>query len=186
MFPRGTVSLVAACTLLVLLAGPCAAQTQPPSQPQPAPDLSQVPLSLDRIREGVLREQKLNIPFLAPDTPVFRVHVEENGIKLSDYWKIGPDTAVGRNVRPPFASAWHNEFINMTTPKQQVAASAFGLFGNPGMPVGMPVLEISKAIQKAWRNYQLERIRKQIQDELAQIEENRRRQPEKPQPPPPQ
>ena len=179
MFPRGVTSLVVACTLLVLSAGPCAAQT--PTTPAPAqasppqPDASELPVSLDRIREGVLREQKLNIPFLSPDTPVFRTHVEE-GFKLGDYWKILPDTAVGKNVRPPFASTWHNEFMNMTTPKQQVAASAFGIFGNPAMPVGAPMLEINNAIKAAWRNYQLERLRKQIQDELAQIEENRRRQ----------
>jgi hypothetical protein len=175
MSTRGVASLI----VLSLLAAPCAGQTQTPAQQPEQPDLSQVPISLDRIREGVLHEQTLNIPFLSPDTPVFRVHVEEKGLKLEDYWKTRPDTAVGRDVRPPFASTWHNEFMRMVTPKDQVAASAFGLFGNPAYPIGAPALAINDAIKKAWRNYQLERIRKQIQDELQQIEENRKRQPER-------
>jgi hypothetical protein len=187
MFCRGVVSLLVWCTLLA----PCAAQTQTqtPAPPPAQPDLSQVPLSLDRIREGVQREQKLNIPFLNPDTPVFHVHVEENGLKLGDYWKVGPDTAVSRDVRSPYASNWHHEFLSMVTPTQRmgVGTSPFGIFGNPVYPVGVPVLPISSAIKSAWRNYQLDRIRKQIADELKEIEENRRRQPEKPTvPPPPQ
>lgn len=199
MSARGAVSLLVSCTVLLSAAAPCGAQTQAqtqtpaststqqPQQPQ-QPDLSQVPLSLNRIREGVLREQKLNIPFLAPDTPVFRVHVEEEGLKLSDYWKVMPDTAVSRDVRPYFASTWHHEFMSMVTPKQQIAASPFGLFGNPVYPVGAPVLAINNAIKSAWRNYQLERVRKQIADELKQLEENRQRRPETPDKPekPPQ
>lgn len=174
MFLRGPVSLVVGslfvtCMLLALSAGPGAAQTQA----MPQPDLSNVPLSLDRIREGVLREQKLNIPFLNPDTPVFRMRVEE-GFKLDDYWKGPRETAVSPKVRLPIASTWHNEFLRMTSPN-----------GQPNYPIGPNLLEIGSAIKKAWRNYQLEQIRKQIEDELKQIEENRRRQPERPTTPPP-
>ena len=35
----------------------------------------------------------------------------------------------------------------MTTPKQHIAASPFGLFGNPVHPVGPPVLAIAKALK---------------------------------------
>jgi hypothetical protein len=163
---------------MCVLAIPLAVRAQSPQQPAStnSEDGSKLPVSLDRIREGIQRDPQLKIDFLDPNIPLFRVSVHEKGLKLEDYWKIGPDTAVSRDVRPPFASTWHNEFLNMTTPKQQIAASAFGLFGNPAMPVGPPVLAIGSALKKVFSNAERGRIRRQIQEELKQIEATRSQQ----------
>jgi hypothetical protein len=159
---------------MCVLAIPPAVRAQSPQQPAStdSEEGSKLPVSLDRIREGIQRDPKLKIDFLDPNIPLFRVSVHEKGLKLEDYWKIGPDTAVSRDVRPPFASTLHNEFLNMTTPKQQIAASAFGLFGNPTMPLGPPVLAIGSALKKVFSNAERGRIRRQIQEELKQIEAN--------------
>lgn len=157
---------------MCLLAIPIAVHAQS-TQPQ---DGSKLPVSLDRIREGVQREPKLKIDFLDPNIPLFRISVHEKGLKLEDYWKIGPDTAVSRDVRPSFASTWHHEFLSMTTPKQHIAASPFGIFGNPVHPVGLPVGEITTALKKAFSNAERGRIRRQIQEELKTIEANKSQQ----------
>jgi hypothetical protein len=167
-------------------AHPASAQT-PPTQnpssqesakPNPAldpPDISRIPLSLDRIRREVEREPRLRIDFTASGVPLYRISVQERVLKLEDYWKVRPDTAVSRDIRASYASNWHHEFLSMVTPKQQIAASPFGIFGNPVHPVGVPGLTIGNAIGRAWQSYELEQIRRQIQDELKQIEENQRR-----------
>lgn len=153
--------------------------TSPPTPPTPptpstsgGDEGSKLPVSLDRIREGIQREPRLKLDFLDPSIPLFRISVEEKPLKLEDYWKVMPDTAVSRDVRPSFASTWHHEFQSMTTPKQHIAASPFGIFGNPVHPVGPPVLEITKGIKQALSNAQRGRIRRQIQEELKQIEAN--------------
>ena len=157
--------------------------TQQPAAQQPAAQPAsssegdtKLPVSLDRIREGLQHESKLRMDFLDPSIPLFRVAVQEKGLKLSDYWKVAPDTAVSRDVRPPFASTWHNEFLRMTTPQQQIGASAFGIFGNPQYPVGPPVLAITSALKKGVSNMERSRIRAQIQEELKEIDANNARQ----------
>jgi hypothetical protein len=161
-----------------------AQSAQPASQSTPAAegeDGSKLPVSLDRIRQGVQRDPKLKIDFLDPDIPLFRISVQEKPLALEDYWKIGPDTAVSRDVRPSFASTWHHEFLSMSTPKQHIAASPFGIFGNPVHPIGPPVLEITSAIKQAFRNAERGRIRRQIQEELKAIEANTPQQTQQPQ-----
>jgi hypothetical protein len=153
-------------------ATPQPATPQPATQPSESEDGSKLPVSLDRIREGVQREPKLKIDFLDPNIPLFRISVNEKPLKLEDYWKIGPDTAVSRDVRTYHASTWHHEFLNMTTPKQHIAASPFGIMGNPMFPVGPPIFAISSALKKAFSNMERGRIRRQIQEELKQIETN--------------
>jgi hypothetical protein len=166
------------CVLAIPPAVHAQSTQQPATQPAAPPasegeDGSKLPVSLDRIREGIQREPKLKLDFLDPTIPLFRISVNEDPIKLEDYWKIGPDTAVSRDVRPYHASAWHNEFLNMTTPKQHIAASPFGIMGNPALPIGAPVLAISSALKKALSNMERGRIRRQIQEELKAIEANK-------------
>jgi len=158
---------------MCIAAIPSAVHAQPAAPNEPG---AQLPVSLDRIREGLQREPVLTLDFLDPTIPLFRTSVTEKGLKLEDYWKIGPDTAVSRDVRPSFASMWHHEFLSMTTPKQQIAASAFGIFGNPIHPVGPPVLPIAKAIKGLLSNAERGRIKRQIQEELKQIEANQAQQ----------
>jgi hypothetical protein len=173
---------------MCILAIPPAVHAQSPTQPAAQPtqaaegeDGPKLPVSLERIREGIQRNPKLKIDYLDPTIPLFRTSVNEKGLKLKDYWKIGPDTAVSRDVRPSFASAWHHEFLSMTTPKQQIAASAFGIFGNPLHPVGPPVLEITKALKSVFSNAERGRIKRQIQEELKLLEANKSQQTSQPQ-----
>jgi hypothetical protein len=149
-----------------------AAQQTSSSSARGGDDGSKLPVSLDRIREGIQREPKLKIDFLDPDIPLFRISVQEKALALEDYWKIGPDTAVSRDVRPSYASTWHHEYLSMVTPKQQIAASPFGIFGNPVHPVGPPILEIGKAFKQMFSNGERGRIRRQIQEELKALEAN--------------
>jgi hypothetical protein len=184
-------ALAFAWAFMCVLAIPPAvhAQSAQPAHPaKPAQSASsegedgpKLPVSLDRIREGVQRTPKLKIDYLDPSIPLFRTSVTEKGLKLSDYWKIGPDTAVSRDVRPSFASTWHHEFLSMTIPKQQIAASAFGIFGNPIHPVGPPALEITKALKSVFSNAERGRIKRQIQAELKEIEANKSQQASQPQ-----
>src|SRR5689334_1049163 len=119
-------ALAVAGAIMCVLAIPSAVHAQSSQQPATSSESdTKLPVSLDRIREGLEHEPKLRIDFLDPSIPLFRVAVQETGLKLSDYWKVAPDTAVSRDVRPPFASTWHNEFLRMTTPQQQIGASAF-------------------------------------------------------------
>ena len=177
-------ALAIAGAFMCVLSIPPAVHAQSTQQPAAAAasasapqgeDGSKLPVSLDRIREGIQRNPQLKLDFLDPTIPLFRVSVHENGLKLEDYWKIGPDTAVSRDVRPPFASTLHNEFLRMTTPMQQVAASPFGIFGNPMYPVGPPVLAITSALKKGFSNMERGRIRRQIQEELKELDANNAR-----------
>jgi hypothetical protein len=162
-----------------------AQSTQPSSQPAPAQqtsptaaaegeDGSKLPVSLDRIREGIQRDPKLKLDFLDPNIPLFRIHVQEIAIKLSDYWKVGPDTAVSRDVRPSHASRWHHEFLSMVTPKDYLATAP--LIANPIHPVGIPVLPVAGAIKQYLSNRERGRIRRQIQEELKTIDANKSQQ----------
>jgi hypothetical protein len=172
-------ALVVVGALMCVVAIPSAVHAQSPTSPtaQPATtdseDGSKLPVSLDRIREGLQRQPKLRIDFLDPSIPLFRTSVHHKGLQLSDYWKFGPDTAVSKSIGAPFASTWHHEFISMTTPDQAIAASPFGLFGNPVHPIGPPVGEITSALKSAFSNMQRGRIRRQIQAELKEIEANK-------------
>jgi hypothetical protein len=148
-------------------------QTSPPPATE-GDDGAKLPVSLDRIREGIQREPKLKIDFLDPNIPLFRIHVQENAIKLEDYWKVGPDTAVSRLVRPSHASRWHHDFLTMTTPKDYLATVPMA--GNPVHPVGPPILAISKALKTVMSNVERGRIRRQIQEELKAIEANQAQQ----------
>lgn len=182
------------------LASPSAVRAQPasgsPSQPIPpvtrqAPsqppnageDDSPLPVSLDRIREGLQREPALKLDFLDPDIPLFRTSVQERVLTLEDYWKIGPETAVSRLVRPSHASRWHHEFLSVVTPKDYLATVP--MQGNPVHPVGPPVMEISNALKKVFSNIERGRIRRQIQEELKLIEANNAEQDQEQQAPAP-
>jgi hypothetical protein len=174
-------ALALAGALMCALAIPSSVHAQSSTQKTPAADGddgSKLPVSLERIRDGVQRDSKLKIDFLDPDVPLFRVHVHENSIELEDYWKVGPDTAVSRMVRPSHASRFHHEFLQMVTPTDYLATVPMA--GNPVHPVGPPILEISKGIKKILNDRERGRIKRQIQDELKQIEANNAQSPRQP------
>lgn len=134
-------------------------------------DTSKLPVSLDRIRQSLQHESKLTLQAIDPTLPVFRTSVQQTPLKLEDYWKIGPDTAVPDYVRPFFASQLHYDFLRMTA-KENVATDPFGAFGNPLQPVGPPVLPIVNGIKKGLSNIKRGRIKRQIEAELKAIEGN--------------
>jgi hypothetical protein len=134
-------------------------------------DTSTLPVSLDRIRQGVQRESKLTLESIDPDIPVFRTSVRQTPLKLEDYWKIGPDTAVADYVRPFFASQLHYDYIKMSA-RENVATDPFGSFGNPLQPMGPPVLPIVNGITKGLSNIKRGRIKRQVEAELKAIEAN--------------
>jgi hypothetical protein len=128
-------------------------------------------VSLDRIRQGVQRESTLTLESIDPNIPVFRTSVRQTTLKLEDYWKIGPDTAVADYVRPFFASQLHYDFMKMSA-KENVATDPFGSFGNPLQPMGPPVLPIINGITKGLSHIKRGRIKRQIEAELKAIEAN--------------
>lgn len=150
-------------------AGPEPARPQAEAKPAEVIDTSKLPVSLDRIRQSVQRESKLTLESIDPTVPVFHTSVRQTPLKLEDYWKIGPDTAVADYVRPFFASQLHYDFIKMTA-RENVATDPFGSFGNPLQPMGPPVLPIINGITKGLSNIQRGRIKHQIEAELKAIE----------------
>jgi hypothetical protein len=147
------------------------ARPQADAKPAEVIDTAKLPVSLDRIRERVQRESKLTLELIDPNIPVFRTSVQQTPLKLEDYWKIGPDTAVADYVRPFFASQLHYDFIKMSA-RENVATDPFGSFGNPLQPMGPPVLPIIKGITKGLSNIKHGRIECQIEAELKAIEAN--------------
>jgi hypothetical protein len=152
-------------------AGPATARPPADGKPAEISDASKLPVSLDRIRQGVQRESKLTLESIDPSIPVFRTSVQQTPLKLEDYWKIGPDTAVAAYVRPFFASQLHYDYIKMSA-RENVATDPFGSFGNPLQPMGPPVLPIINGITKGLSNIKRGRIKRQIEAELKAIEAN--------------
>jgi hypothetical protein len=168
------------------------------AKPAEVIDASKLPVSLDRIRQRLQHESKLTLESIDPNIPVFRTSVRQTPLKLEDYWKIGPDTAVADYVRPFFASQLHYDFTKMSA-RENVATDPFGSFGNPLQPMGPPVLPIINGLTKGLSNIKRGRIKRQVEAELkaadvnhaapedsleeAQPEDAKKSSPAKPQPP---
>jgi hypothetical protein len=91
----------------IALAAPAAAQSQ--GQPvSPAPQ-SQLPTSVENVREGLSREPVLQLD--AP--PVFRIEVTE---RRPRYWDM--QSPFHFTFEPQAGGSWHNQFLAMTTPDE--------------------------------------------------------------------
>ena len=150
-------------------AGPAPARPQADATPAEVIDTSKLPVSLDRIRQRLQRESTLTPQSIDPNVPVFRTSVQQTPLKLEDYWKIGPDTAVADYVRPFFASQLHYDYMKMSA-RESVATDPFGSFGNPLQPMGPPVLSIINGISKGRSHIKRGRIARQIEAELKAID----------------
>ena len=96
-----------AMVLTIALATPVAAQ--PPTPPAPPAPPAQLPTSVENVREGLSREQVLQLE--AP--PVFRIEVTE---RRPRYWDM--QSPFHFTFEPGGGARWHNEFLAMTTPSE--------------------------------------------------------------------
>jgi hypothetical protein len=98
---------------------PPPADPQRPAQP-PVVNVDELPISVERIQEGLQREPVLN---LIPSRPLFRIEV----IEVRPRWfDVEIDWTEGRRGLPtPRTPVWHSEFLGMVTPRE---AQSFGAF----------------------------------------------------------
>jgi hypothetical protein len=94
-------------------------EAEAPAAPAPV-NVDELPISVDRIQQGLEREPVLN---LVPSQPVFRVEV----IQLRPRWfDTEIDWTDGRRGMPvPTVPQWHSQFLSMVTPPQALPFGAF-------------------------------------------------------------
>jgi hypothetical protein len=146
-----------------------AQQTQTPAAQTPTTNVDKLPISLDRIREQLAREPVFSENLLrALDIPVFRVETRSDLVFKPDpnYWK---DTDVGANVRPN-VNKWDYDLQKMMNPN---LPSGYGP-GGGGVDVLPAIESLVSGIRNGFRNQSAAATRRQIQEELRQINEQRR------------
>jgi hypothetical protein len=160
------------------------APTPPPQSSQSTPavaDIDKLPISIDRIREQLEREPTLSIDFLAAaGVPVFRTETRSDLVLRFDgeYWRLDKDNNVDPNARPS-VNRWHYDFVKMTNPD---LPTGYGPGGGINI---LPGIQAAFSALKNMRDeHERERVRQQIQDELREIEDARRRAGLPPTPPP--
>lgn len=131
-------------------------KSQPSQQPSPTEASS---VSLDRIREGVMRKSHIELPDFG--VPTFRVEVSQDMIKMQDEWR--KKNAVGDYVRGPYFSNYHQDFLTSASVTGRPPVSAFGL----------PIDQLIGGLKKGFRDREAARVRAQVQAELDQIDPNR-------------
>lgn len=122
------------------------------------------PASLERIREGVMRSERITLPDFG--VPTFHVEVAQDTIKLQDQWR--KTNAVGDYVRSPYFSNYHQDFL-----------TASSVTGRPPVAngFGIPVGALISGLKKGFRDREASRIRAQIQQELDEIDPTRANRP---------
>jgi hypothetical protein len=143
--------------------------TQTPPAPTPTTDVDKLPISLDRIREQLSHDPVFSENLLrALDIPVFRVETHSDIVFRPDpnYWK---DTDVGSYVRP-HTNKWDYDLQKMMNPN---LPTGYGP-GGGGVDVLPAIQSLFTGIRNGFRNQSAEATRKQIQEELRQINEQRR------------
>jgi hypothetical protein len=154
-------------SVLLLAVFASTAGAQQPQQPQ-QPDVDKLPISLDRIREQLAREPVFSENLLrALDIPVFRVETHGDIVFRPDpnYWK---DNNVGEFVRP-MVNRWDYDLQKMMNPN---LPTGYGPGG--GVDVLPAIQSFFSGIRTGFRNRDAAATRKQIQEELRQINEQRR------------
>ena len=102
-----------------------AVPAQPQSTQHDAPaadkdiDVQALPISLERIGEGLERTQVIDLDALRP---TFRVQI----VGTRPRWTLGIDwLGTEEGFKPPAGTPWHSQYLNMVTPAQ---ARSFGAF----------------------------------------------------------
>jgi hypothetical protein len=129
---------------------------KPPAKTQKPATADALPVSLDRIREGVMRDSRITLPDFG--VPTFRISVEQQTIKIPG--QFDKTNAVGDYVRGQYFSNAHQEFLDMSSPSGRPVVT----------PGGIPVLGLVSALKRGFRDREAARIRAQIRDELSQID----------------
>jgi hypothetical protein len=153
--------------LTLVPVGPATAQTTT-AQPVQA-DIDKLPVSLDRIRERLEQEPTLSIDFF--DTlgvPVFRTETRSDLVLHfdKDYWDMSGDPNTWAR---PTVNKWHYDFQKMVNPTPGGFGPGTGLDVLPG------IMSVINGFKEARNDRERERVRQRIQDELQQIEDNKRR-----------
>jgi hypothetical protein len=184
---RCTAAIVTAAWLLVS-AGPAAAQATPPA---PEPAASELPVSIDRIREALARTPETRITM--PRPPDFVVEMDGRLPRIEDF--ITNESL--RSTAALTAAVTHQEFLSMVTPPE---ARSFGAFSPSELAVvaatsigfAYAASTLPGLVRQAWRDRQTEKARKEVQAVLAELERNNRARasadpppPGTPAPPPP-
>src|SRR5689334_7154687 len=146
-----------------------AQQTQTPPAQTPTTNVDKLPISLDRIREQLAREPVFseNLLHALHDIPVFRVEARSDVVFKPDpnYWK---DNDVGAYVRPT-VNRWDYDLQKMMNPN---LPNGYGPGG--GVDVLPAIQSLVAGIRNGFRNQSAAATRKQIQEELREINEQRR------------
>jgi hypothetical protein len=133
-----------------------------------SPDADKLPVSLDRIREQLAREPQFSLNLLhALDIPLFRTETRSDLVFRPDpnYWK---DDDVGAYVRPG-VNRWDYDLMKIMNPN---VPTGYGPGG--GVDVLPAIQSAFTGMRHAFQGRTDAQVRKQIQDELRQINENRR------------
>ena len=85
-------------------------------QASPAPEL---PVSLDRIREGLARPRSFELPPTRSwNRPLFRVKIEEERPRLEFTTKTWEETGIVPPWVRPHRPTYHYEFLSLVTPEE--------------------------------------------------------------------
>ncbi len=166
MKPFSPLLVLAFLTLVPV--GPATAQTTT-AQPVQA-DIDKLPVSLDRIRERLEKEPALSIDFFnTAGIPVFRTETRSDLVLHfdKDYWNLEGDP---NTYARPTVDKWHYDFQKMVNPNLPT-----GYGPGTGVDVLPGIMSVINSFKESRNEHERERVRQQIQDELQQIEDNKRR-----------
>jgi len=104
------VALMASCLAVAASAQQASAQPAPAGSTPGAPTSTDLPTSIDRVREQLSREPAIRLDI----QPIFRVEVNERRPRYWDLPSLFAFEAEPRGVSGP----WHQQFLGMTTPDE--------------------------------------------------------------------
>jgi hypothetical protein len=145
------------CRALMLAAAAMQAQTETPAVGN---------VSFERIRRG-LADASSVISDTSSEIPRFRLLIEQYVIDLGVPWDAAD--LVPDYIRPP-RGLYHHEFLDTVTPDEFKSGMLF-----PGVDVLGPATSLVNSLKSAHRRRQQEKIRKQIEEELRQLEAARKK-----------
>jgi len=147
-----------------------ASHTQPASSPD-SDDQSDLPVSLNRIKEKLSEPPAIK---LDPQRGVYRVEVVGRQLTIEDI--LGPDYLKGPTP-PPAGGMTHQEFLNMVTPQD---VQGYAAFSNKEAVTVAATSFATWALLKAMHKFEeakeeraRDAARKEVQDALAELEKAR-------------
>ena len=142
-----------------------------PDSPSDTDDQSDLPVSLNRIREKLSEPPAIK---LDAQGGVYRVAVVGRKLTIEDI--LGPDYLKGP-MPPPAGGMTHQEFLNMVTPQDVQGYAAFS--NKEAVTVAATsfatwaLLKAMHKFEEAKEEHAREAARKEVQDALAELEKAR-------------